>query len=84
MRVEDMIIGNDVICINNTKLQPIAHADEVIDEITINNKYKIVEFDNHMNWIRVLNDKGKVEWYTINRFITIDELRHNKLNELGI
>lgn len=84
MRVEDMIIGNDVICINNTKLQPIAHADEVIDEITTNNKYKIVEFDNHMNWIRVLNDKGKVEWYTINRFITIDELRHNKLNELGI
>ena len=78
MRVEDMIIGNDVICINNT------NADEVIDEITINNKYKIVEFDNHMNWIRVLNDKGKVEWYTINRFITIDELRHNKLNELGI
>ncbi len=73
MTVEDMIIGNDVICINI-----------VINEITINNKYKIVEFDNHINWIRVLNDKGKVEWYTINRFITIDELRHNKLNELGI
>lgn len=78
MTAEDMIIGNDVICINNT------NADEVINEITINNKYKIVEFDNHMNWIRVLNDKGKVEWYTINRFTTIDELRHNKLNELGI
>ena len=78
MTVEDMIIGNDVICINNT------NAEIVINEITINNKYKIVEFDNHMNWIKVLNDKCKVEWYTINRFITIDELRHSKLNELGI
>jgi len=74
MKADDMIIGNQVICIYN----------QTVEKITIGKKYTIVEFDSHMNWIRIINDEGKVEWYSIIRFLSMYECRDNKLNELGI
>jgi hypothetical protein len=74
MKADDMIIGNQVICIYN----------QTVEKITIGKKYTIVEFDSHMNWIRIINDEGKVEWYSIIRFLSMDECRDNKLKELGI
>lgn len=74
MKADDMIIGNQVICIYN----------QTVEKITIGKKYTIVEFDSYMNWIRIINDEGKVKWYSIIRFLSMGEFRDNKLKELVI
>lgn len=86
MKADDMIIGNQVICIyaeagGNNHTREFLDRDE---KLTLGKKYTIVEFDSHMNWIRLINDEGKVEWYSIIRFLSMDECRDKKLEQLGI
>ena len=72
MKADDMIIGNQVICIYN----------QTVEKLTIGKKYTIVEFDSHINWIRIINDEGKVEWYSIIRFLSMYEFRDKQVKRI--
>ena len=45
----------------------------------------VMDFNNPKEiYYKIQNEYGRMFWYSSNRFITIDQSRNNKLNELGI
>ena len=45
----------------------------------------VMDFNNPKEiYYKIQNEYGRMFWYSCNRFITIEQYRNNKLNELGI
>jgi thymidylate kinase len=45
----------------------------------------VMDFNNPQEiYYKIQNEYNRMFWYSSNRFITIDQSRNNKLNELGI
>jgi hypothetical protein len=45
----------------------------------------VMDFNNPGEiYYKIKNEYNRMFWYSSNRFITIDQSRNNKLNELGI
>ena len=45
----------------------------------------VMDFNNPKEiYYKIKNEYNRMFWYSSNRFITIDQSRNNKLNELGI
>jgi hypothetical protein len=45
----------------------------------------VMDFNNPQEiYYKIKNEYNRMFWYSSNRFITIDQSRNNKLNELGI
>jgi hypothetical protein len=64
---------NKVVCYNNNGFPK---------ELTLFKKYEIIL--TFAGYYMVKNDLGKVQEYTMNRFISIQEWRDKKLKEIGI
>ena len=52
--------------------------------LTLGRKYKIEDIDNGTREYQVINDIGDHSFFPINMFKTTQELREQKLKELGI
>ena len=74
------MIGEYVTCISNT----IYKSEFSYKYLTIGKKYKIEDVDNDTREYQVINDIGNHSFFPINIFKTTQELREEKLKELGI
>ena len=85
-----------VVCKNNQKC-PIDSENNfensIIDyseHLIIDKVYEVLDtdvmdFNNPKEiYYKIQNEYGRMFWYSCNRFITIEQYRNNKLNELGI
>ena len=62
-----------VICINNVGYEP---------RLTVGKEYEIIK--TFQNFIYILNDDERKMFYKASLFVTVEEYRDKKLNELGI
>jgi hypothetical protein len=73
-----MHIGVKVVCIDNT-------ADRwKTNDITTNKTYLVESIFQKGDLIFINNDKGEKEWYNSKLFITLEEFREKRLEDLGI
>lgn len=73
------MIGEYVTCISNMVDDKFGYK-----YITIGKKYKIEDVDNDTKEYQLINDIGDHSFFLIKNFKTTQELREEKLNELGI
>ena len=71
MIIDDIIVGNEVVCI----------YDDGIN-LTKGKKYEIISIEPMLNWFKLISDNGSLEEYSRRRFITIKEWREQQLNKL--
>jgi hypothetical protein len=57
----------------------------IIDKVYEVLETDVMDFNNPKEiYYKIKNEYNRMFWYSSNRFITIDQSRNNKLNELGI
>jgi hypothetical protein len=71
MTIDDIIVGNEVVCIYDDGTN-----------LTKDKKYKIISIEPMLNWFKVISDDGSLEEYSRRRFITIEEWRDQQLDKL--
>ena len=73
------MIGEYVTCISNRVDERFAYK-----YLTTGKKYQIIDVDNDTREYQIINDIGDYSFFLIKNFKTIQELREETLNKLGI
>jgi hypothetical protein len=77
-----------VVCIKKYRSQGLQYEltygkiYDIVPKDLLPSVYKISTIDNFNYWI--INDRGYTEYYSKDKFITLEEFRQRKLNQLGI
>lgn len=57
-------------------------------DITYGRGYKVLDFTfdylDQVTGVKIVNDKGLISWYTVEKFSSLAEIRRKKLNSLKI
>jgi hypothetical protein len=71
---------------NNFENSVIDYSEHlIIDKVYEVLDTDVMDFNNPGEiYYKIQNEYNRMFWYSSNRFITIDQSRNNKLNELGI
>ena len=71
---------------NNFENSIIEYSEHlIIDKVYEVLETDVMDFNNPKEiYYKIQNEYGQMFWYSCNRFITIEQSRNNKLNELGI
>ena len=71
---------------NNFENSIIEYSEHlIIDKVYDVLDSDVLDFNNPKEiYYKIQNEYGRMFWYSCNRFITIEQYRNNKLNELGI
>ncbi|MDD4157431.1 MAG: hypothetical protein PHY08_12770 [Candidatus Cloacimonetes bacterium] len=66
-----------LICVNNID-------DGHLTYLTIGKEYKCLQIVNYENRYTIINDNHEVFWYSRKLFISLEEYRDKKLEDIGI
>lgn len=59
-----------------------------LSNITYGRGYKVLDFTfdylDQVMGVKIVNDKGLISWYTVEKFSSLAEIRRKKLNSLKI
>ena len=71
---------------NNFENSVIDYSEHlIIDKVYEVLETDVMDFNNPGEiYYKIQNEYDRMFWYSCNRFITIEQYRNNKLNELGI
>jgi hypothetical protein len=76
-------IDIDIYFQNRRSVQLRSRPENQNKELTLNKQYEVIESSNLWGY-NIINDLGELQFYNKNRFITLEDFRNDKLDELGI
>jgi hypothetical protein len=71
------------VCMSNIHERPSTSVPHILP-LTVGKAYDAEYVKNKLSPWHVINDDGRSFWYDEERFKLLDEIRQEKLNELGI
>jgi len=68
-----------IVCINNGVIYGYANQH---GRLTNGKKYQVFEYNEGGDTYKIMDDNGEKYWYSVTRFISLQEYRKRKLNKI--